>query len=215
VITNLSGRVAALLASATVLVVLIAGWLLLVAPQRTKAANLQVSIDATKAQVASTQAYVDSPVTKRAVHDLKRLEKVLPDDPKVSQVLRQLSSAATQAGVSLDTITPSAPIPSNGGEAVPIAITVTGHYFNVSRFLHILRQEVGLKGQTIRGSGRLYSVDSITFSGGASAAPSGTAPTTGAPTAAADAITAAIALNTFVYTPAAAATTTATTTASP
>jgi hypothetical protein len=191
---NLSGRLAALLAGAVVVIVLLVGWFLLVSPERSKAADLAVKIDTTQAQIASTQAYVDSPITKHAVHDLKRLQRVLPDDPKMSEVLRQLSGAAGRSGVSLDSITPGVTLPSSGGEAVPIALTVTGHYFNISRFLHYVRAQVGLKGTAIRGSGRLYTVDSIQFTGGG-----GATTTTGTATSGAAAISAAIALNAFVY----------------
>jgi hypothetical protein len=205
---NLSGRVAALLAGAAVVVVLLAGWILLISPQRSKAANLSSSIDQTQAKVVATQAYVDSPVTKLAVKDLPRLKAILPDDPKMSQILRQLSAAAGVAGVELDSISPSAALPSGGGEAVPISLSVTGHYFNISRFLQILRGQAGVKGTAVRGSGRLYSTDTITFSGGGSAAPgAGDASTT---------ISASIALNAFIYSvaPATAVTTTPGTTSS-
>ncbi len=213
--TKLSGRVSVVLAAATVLLVLLVGWFVLVSPEKTKAADLQTSIDATQAQVISTQAYVDNPATKRAVHDLKRLQKVLPDDPQMSQILRQLSGVAGQAGISLDTITPAPAIPSSGGEAVPIALSVSGHYFNLSRFLHILRQKASVKGQAIKGTGRLYSVDSITFTGGGSSTSSASG--SSASSGGTSPITATIALNTFVYDPAAAvpATTGTTTTASP
>jgi hypothetical protein len=204
---NLSGRVAALLAGAAVVVVLLVGWFLLVSPQRSKAADLSTKISATQAQVESTQAYVDSPRTKQAVHDLKRLQKVLPDDPKMSQILRQLSAAAAASGVSLDTIGPSGAIPSTGGEAVPIMLSVTGHYFNLSRFLHLLRTQVMVKGTAVKGSGRLYSVDSIQFSGGGAAAASSTG---GAASAGSAPITASIALNAFVYSPTSAAPATST-----
>jgi hypothetical protein len=199
---NLSGRVAALLAAAAVLVVLIAGWLLLVSPQRSKAADLGVKTDQTQGQVLSTQAYVDSPSTKRAVHDLKRLQRMLPDDPKMSQILRQLSGAAGVAGIQLNSITPTAAIASNGGAAVPIALAVTGHYFNLSRFLQLLRAQAATKGTVIVGSGRLYSVDSIQFSGGGTSA---TSAGSGGPSASSDGtapISATLTLNAFIYNPA-------------
>jgi type IV pilus assembly PilO-like protein len=202
VIANLNGRVAAALAAAVVLVAVLAGWFLFVSPERSKAADLNTKIDQTQVQVISTQAYVNSPVTKRAVHDLKRLQGVLPDDPRMSQVLRQLSAIAKSAQVSLDGITPATPVPSGGGEAVPIALTVTGHYVNISKFLRDVRTDVSVKKTAIKGSGRLFSVDNIQFSGGASA--TGTSSTD----AGSSVISAAIALNAFVYSPAAAATTT-------
>jgi hypothetical protein len=216
VIRNLSGRVATLMAGAVVVAVLLAGWFVLVSPERSKAADLSVKIDQTQAQVASTQAYVDSPVTRRAVHDLKRLQRVLPDNPSMSQILRQLSTAAGAARISLDGITPAAPIPSSGGEAVPIAVTVTGHYFNISRFLQLLRNDVRLKGTAIQGSGRLFSVDGIQFTGGSAAGAPSTLSTSGAgaSTGGSGTIAASIALNAFVYSTAVISSTTATATGS-
>jgi hypothetical protein len=216
VIASLSGRLAAALAGAAVLVVLLVGWFVLVSPQRSKAASLATNIDATQVQVEATQAYVDNPATKKAVHDLKRLKKVLPDDPKVSQILRQLSAAAAASGIALTTIGPGAAVASSGGEAVPVSLSVSGHYVNLERFLHLLRTQVVLKGTDIKGSGRLYAVENIQFSGGGAtasadgttAASSGSAP-----------LSTSIALDAFVYaTPAAvpaATTPTDTTTTSP
>jgi hypothetical protein len=196
VIARLSGRVAALLAGGVVLVVLLAGWFLLVSPQRSKAASLGVKIDQTQAQVASTQAYVDSPATRRAVHDLARLRVALPDDPRMSQILRQLSATAGLSQISLDTITPAAAIPSAGGEALPISVSVTGHYFNISRFLHLLRNRIDVKKNTIAGSGRLYSVDGIQFAGGTSpSSSSGSSDGSGAGAA----ISATIMLNSYLF----------------
>jgi hypothetical protein len=192
VIARLSGRVAALLAGGVVLVVLLAGWFLLVSPQRSKAASLGVKIDQTQAQVASTQAYVDSPATRRAVHDLARLRVALPDDPRMSQILRQLSATAGLSQISLDTITPAAAIPSAGGEALPISLSVTGHYFNISRFLHLLRNRIDVKKNTIAGSGRLYSVDGIQFAGG-------TSPSSSDGSGAGAAISATIMLNSYLF----------------
>jgi hypothetical protein len=216
-IARLSGRVAAILAGAVVLVVLVGGWFVFVSPQRSKAASLSTQIDATQAQVASTQAYVDSPATKQAVHDLVRLKKVMPDDPRISQVLRQLSAASASSQVALNTISPGPAIASSGGEAIPISITVTGHYFNIARFLNLLRASADVKGAKVKGSGRLFSVDSIQFSGGA---PSASGSTSGA-TGGSSAVSASLALNTFVYSsaavapPAADTSTDATTTTSP
>jgi hypothetical protein len=215
VIASLSGRLAAALAGAAVLVVVLVGWFALVSPQRSKAASLQTNIESTQAQVESTQAYVDNPATKKAVHDLTRLKKVLPDDPKVSQILRQLSAAASASGIALNTIGPGAAVASSGGEAVPVSLTLSGHYVNLERFLHLLRTQVVVKGTDVKGSGRLFAVDSIQFSGG------GAAPSADGKSGASSSgpVSATVALEAFVYaTPAVAPVTTAptdTTTTSP
>jgi hypothetical protein len=208
---NLSGRIAALLAAAAVLAVLIVGWLVLLSPERSKAADLAAKTDQTQAQVTATQAYVDSPSTKQAVHALKRLQTMLPDDAKMSQILRQLSAAAGNAGIQLNSISPTTAVPSNGGEAVPISLGITGHYFNLSRFLQLLRAQADVKGTKIVGSGRLYSVDSISFSGGGTA----TAATGAASSGGSTPISASLALNAFIYSPVAATPPAATTTTTP
>ena len=170
-IAGLSGRLVALIAAAVVIVVVLVGWILLVSPQRSKAAQLGTQIADTQAKVAQTQAYVSNPATRRNVRDLTRLKKVLPDTPRMSQILRQLTAVSAASGVRVTSITPSALVGSSGGEAVPIALAVQGHYFGISKFLHILRTEAYAVGTNVRGTGRLYSVDSIQFANGGTVAP--------------------------------------------
>lgn len=189
-----SGRVAALIAAAVILVVLVLGWVVFISPQSSKAAALGGQIDDTRTQIASTQAYISDPATRRNLVEAKRLNKVLPDSPEVSQILRQLNTAARAARVSITSLSPSVPVSSSGAEAMPIALTVSGHYFGISKFLKILRTQVGVHGSTVHGSGRLYSVDSIQFTGGGSGAATGA---NGQPSA--STITAALALNAFIY----------------
>lgn len=199
-IAGLSGRLAALLSVAAVLVVALVGWLLLVSPQRSKAANLSVQIDSTQAQVESTQAYVSNPATRRSIHELARLKKVLPDDPRMSQILRQLSATAGAARISITGVTPQANIPANGGEALPVALTVEGHYFGIAKFLHILRTKAFVRGTTVRGAGRLYSVDGIQFANGASSSAGSSSSSGSSGTSSGNGtITATVSLNAFVF----------------
>jgi hypothetical protein len=170
VIAGISGRIAALIAAAVVFLVLLIGWLLLISPQRSKAAQLSTQVSATNDKVAATQAYVSNPATRQSIQDLKRLRRVVPDDPQVSHILRQLTAAARASNVSITSITPGAVTPTSGGQSEPIGLTVNGHYFGLSKFMHLLRSQVVVRGTKIRGSGRLYSVDSIQFSGGGVAA---------------------------------------------
>jgi hypothetical protein len=163
VIAKLRGRVAAILAVLAVAAVVLVGWLALVSPEQSKATELQSKIADVQAQLASTEAYVKDPANRQAVKTLKHLKVVLPDDVRMSQVLRQLSAASAVAGVRIDGITPSAPVPLNGGEASPISVVVVGHYLRLSEFMHVLRERVQLSGDAAKGAGRLYSVDSITF----------------------------------------------------
>lgn len=200
-IARINGRLAALLAVCTFLVVVLVGWYAFVAPQRSKAASLDSQIGTVQGQIASTEAYVHSPVTKRYKAELRRLQRAIPANVQMSQILRQLSWAAARSGVSVTGITPGALVPSAGGQAVPITLAVQGHYFRLSNFLHLLRTRTQVKGKTVAVSGRLYSVDSIQF-GGAAATPQTSS----------SLITASVTLNAFVSTPAPAPPPTTTTT---
>jgi hypothetical protein len=117
----------------------------------------------------------------------------------MSEIMRQLSWAAGKSGVHIDSITPSAPVATSGAQAVPVALSVSGHYFRLATFMHLLRTRAEVKAGKVHASGRLYAVDNISFS--TSGGKGGL-------------ITATIALNAFTYgsAPAAAAPTTATTT---
>jgi Pilus assembly protein, PilO len=196
VIAGLSGRIVALIAAAVVIVVVLIGWVLLISPQRSKAADLGTTIDDTRAKIAETQAYVSSPATRRNVRDLNRLKELLPDTPRMSQILRQLTAASGASGVRINSLTPSAPIASSGAQAVPIALSVQGHYFGISKFLHILRTEAYTAGTAIRGKGRLYSIDGIQFSNGGTTAPTPGATSGGSATGS---ITASLTVNAFLF----------------
>jgi hypothetical protein len=68
------------------------------------------------------------------------------------------------SGVRIESITPSAPVPSTGAQAVPIALSVKGRYFRLARFMHLLRLEAGIKDGRPHSSGRLYGIDNISLS---------------------------------------------------
>ena len=78
-------------------------------------------------------------------------------------ILRQLSEAARSARVQINGITPSQ---ADATGAVPITLTVNGHYFGLANFIQLLHGKTATVGETIRVAGRLYKVDSITFGGG-------------------------------------------------
>src|SRR6059058_1840006 len=186
-IPNLSGRLAALLAAVVVLAVLMLGWFLLLAPQRSKVTTLDNQIGETQAQIASTQAYVSNPATKRAIRQLARLRAMVPDDVRMSQVLRQLAAAASASAVRVDNIQPAAAAAVGNAQAVPIQLSVEGHYASISKFLHLLRTQARVDKSKVVGKGRLYSVSSIQFTSGSTTAGSGNG-----------VITAVVSLNAFL-----------------
>jgi Tfp pilus assembly protein PilO len=200
VIDRINGRLALLLAVMLVLVVVLTGWFAFVSPQRSKAASLDGQIGDANVKLASTQAFLRSPAAHQSVSDLRRVSRALPDDVKFSEILRQLAWAAGRTGVRVDSITPSAPVAAAGAQALPIALSVTGHYFRLAKFMHLLRTRADVKDGKVHASGRLYAIDSISFSNSEKGG----------------LVTSTLALDAFVYgAPPAALSTTTTTTTTP
>lgn len=213
-IDRISGRVALLVIVIAALLVLLIGWFALISPERSKASKLGTQISSTDAQLASVQAFLHGPTRKQNARELPILKRALPDTPQMSAVLRELSNLSSSAGVAVTGITPGSVAMTGGAEALPLSITVSGHYFALQGFLRDLRQRAYLQKSQPHSVGRLYTVDSIQFGGGQTTGPSGQ-------TSGSSVIQASVALNAFVYggtpvvtTPGATTTTTTTTTTS-
>src|ERR1051325_9473795 len=98
-IDRVNGRLALLLVTAGVLLIILAGWYLLVSPQRAQATGLDGQIGDAQLKLADTQAFLRRSSGRQSVAELRRLRRALPDDSQMSEILRQLSWAAGQTGV--------------------------------------------------------------------------------------------------------------------
>jgi hypothetical protein len=165
-IERLNGRPAIAIAAAGLLLVLIVGWLGFVSPQRSKADALAVKISDTQRQLAVTEVVARGAGLAENAKELAVLRTAIPDETSMPQILRQLTRAAADGNVAISGITPGAPVPSGVANTIPLSLTVEGSYFGIREFLSHLRTRTDLKGDTLRATGRLYSVDSIQFSGG-------------------------------------------------
>jgi hypothetical protein len=165
-IDRINGRLALLLAAAAVLLIVLVGWYALVSPQRAKAAVLEAQIGDAQVKLAGTQRFLRSSSGRRSAAQLRRLRLAIPDDVEMSSILRQLSWAAGRSGVRIDSIAPGGLVATSGGQALPISLTVAGHYFALGKFMHLLRVQADVSGGKVHASGRLYAIDSITFGSG-------------------------------------------------
>jgi Tfp pilus assembly protein PilO len=187
---RISGRVALLIISVAGLAVLVLGWMMFVGPERSKAADLSTKVASTETQVSDAQRLLAGSTGKKSLAALHQLQVAMPDQEKISGILRQLQSIANTTQVELDTVTPLAPtvVGVAGEESVPMTVIVTGHYFGIQRFLRLLRASADLHNGRLVSNGRLFTVDSIQFTG----APKG------------GVINATMAVNGFIYSAAAA-----------
>ena len=145
-----------------------AGWFLLVSPQRSHAAELDVEIAAIEdqisaARVAKLQADDLQPI--RAA-DLFRLSKAMPSDIDISGVLLELSRIAKETGITFKSIVPGATASLTSFRVQPIELTFEGDFYSLSDFLYRVRSLVGVNSGRLNAKGRLFTIDKLAFTEG-------------------------------------------------
>jgi Tfp pilus assembly protein PilO len=170
-IDRLSKRTALAIAAVGVLAVVLVGWFALVSPQRSKASELDGKIGESRTALQLADALTRGGQQRQTAAEARVLVKAMPNETQMSEILRQLSSAAKATRVRVNSVTPSAAAPLAGYEAVPMSIVVEGRYLGIANFLGRLRTLVGVGPQKVRAKGRLYSVDSVQFVGGSDETP--------------------------------------------
>lgn len=142
--------------------VMAAGWFLLVSPQHGHAADLRSQAQNVRSATAGLEAQVQQ--LKAQQKDLAAQQRTLmkiatqiPNNPALPTLIRELSAAAHDAGVTLVSLAPAPPAsvvaaapavatPSATGAVasavpaasplaqIPISVQVTGSYFNIESF---------------------------------------------------------------------------------
>jgi hypothetical protein len=189
----MNGIMGVVVSSVAVLFVVIVGWFFFVSPTRSKADRLSTQVSAAKGELASDEQLIATAKKQNTLGNAKAAERALPDTPRVSEILRQLTALAAESRTELDTIAPGVAQPYGTSQSLPIALTFKGRYFGLQKLLRLLRQSAGVSQGKIVSKGRLYTVDSIQFAGGQASA--------GASAGATADIQATINLNAFIYAP--------------
>jgi len=148
------------------LVYALAGYFLLVSPQRGKAADLKSKTAATQLQIdqnrlAAAQAKATPPIR---VAELFRLTKAMPDSVDMAGVVLELSHVARGSGIEFASITPQGAAAATGYSSIPITLEFDGNYYELSDFLFRLRNLVRVQAGQLDAVGRLFVVDAISFS---------------------------------------------------
>jgi len=157
-----SPRTVYALAAAAILLYALAAWFLLVSPKRAEAARLQDDVVAAEQQVADARSTGGSKAPTTRASDLFRLAEAMPSSREQASLLLQLDAVAEQAGVTAGTVTIQDPTTLAGGTvAVPVTVTVTGSYRQISRYLTLTRRLVGLSGDRPNVVGRLLTAQSV------------------------------------------------------
>ena len=167
--------------------ILAAGWFLLVSPQhshasslRTQAASEQQSTAGLMSQVGQLKQQQKGELAQQ--RQLAQIANKVPNNPELPTLIRELSAAAHKSGVSLVSLAPAqptavAPSATTATAAplaqIPIAIQVTGSYFNIESFFQATRhmdRALLVTGFTLTPGGGA-SADSSSGGGAAAAAP--------------------------------------------
>ncbi len=152
------------------LLVLAIGWFGLIAPEDHKAASLnkqtgdvQRKIADNLAQLAASKNVAASP--KIRVADVYKLAKAMPATTDMPDILIQLDQVAQDAGVQLQDTSPSpAPAdPTTGQQSLQVSLNVVGDFYTVTDLLYRLRNFVYVRHGALEASGRLFSIDSVSF----------------------------------------------------
>lgn len=150
-----------------VVVLLVAGWLAVIAPKRSQAAELRTEIESVRSQIADLQAARSaSPSPSIRVADLFNLSRAMPSTADIPGVLLQLSRLANETGITFESITPHAPTPLGAYQQIGIDLVFEGRFYDLSDFLYRLRNLVAVHGGSLSAAGRLFTVGSISFDQG-------------------------------------------------
>jgi Tfp pilus assembly protein PilO len=176
--------------------VLAASWFLLINPRRAEAADIRTQAVSAQTQGAQLQVQVAelkaqfADLSKRRA-ELKAIKKQLPAKADIPALVRQLQTIANRSGVALDSITPAPPALLGGATAatagsvvgIPVAVSVTGDYFEASLFIKNLQTKIG-RSYLITG----LAVTSAPEEVAATATPTAAATSTALPTSTATAV---------------------------
>lgn len=157
----------ALLALVVVALVAVAalGYLALIAPKRSAAAEVDRETAAVQAKVAEYRAATPTQQAARAAKAAAvfKLVKAMPEKTDMSGVILELGEVASGSGITFDAITPGVATAENGYHALPITLVFRGNYYGLTDFLFRLRNLVAVRDGRLSAHGRLFAVDTVSF----------------------------------------------------
>jgi outer membrane murein-binding lipoprotein Lpp len=145
-----------------------AAYFLLVRPKASEVKTLQAQAASLQADVDAKRAKTDAArsAPRIRVADLYRLAKAMPRSVDMPDVLLELNQLARDTGIVFDKIAPQQPVTLQGYEALPISVTFRGNFYDLSDLLYRLRTLVGVRGGRLDATGRLFAIDTFSFSEG-------------------------------------------------
>lgn len=152
------------------LAVLAIGWLLVIAPQRHRAADLDAQTASVRQKIAEDLAQIQAarargPAQPIKVAEVYRLAQAMPALADMPDILLGLDQTARAAGVTVSQISPGSlsPVPAGDYSRISISLNATGDFYTVTDFLFRLRTLVSVRNGALAATGRLFSIDSVSL----------------------------------------------------
>lgn len=129
-------------------VLLAFGWLVMIAPERSTAAELRTQTESTEISLIKLRHRLAELQEQNGrlgdfKAELAAQQKALPASTSVPELLRQLQQNGGRTNVTVSGVSVGAPVPAKGTVyGLPISVTATGSAVNVERFITEL-QDVG------------------------------------------------------------------------
>ena len=141
-------------------------WFLLVAPKRSEAASVSEDVIAAQLDLASAQLKARRPApatpADTSVSDVLRLAKAMPSRADQAGLVLELDRLARSANATLGSIAPGEEVVGAGGATtIPVVVTVTGSYRQITRFLQHTRALVSVHRGAVHATGRLLTMQSV------------------------------------------------------
>ena len=148
---------------ASIVVVVMAAWFVLVSPQKAKATELDTQVSASRAELSQRRLALAQPSASVTVKpsDLYRLTKALPGSTDMAGILLDVNRLAGQNELEFNSIAPGAEVLGTGYVQQPLSVVVKGRFGDVSRFLGDVRTLVKVRKGRLDARGRLYSVSRV------------------------------------------------------
>jgi type IV pilus assembly protein PilO len=153
------------LALLAVVVVAAAGYFILIRPQGAKLKQLHADQQTAQATLDSYHQKVLAArsAPKIRVADVYRLAKAMPSSADMPDVVLELSQLARDTGIRFDSISPQPAIPIGSFTVLPISVTFNGTFYDLADLLYRLRSLVSVHAGQLDATGRLFSVDTLSF----------------------------------------------------
>ena len=155
------------------LVILVAGWMTLISPQRhdAAAATARQQVVAGQLDVLNTAA-AQGPGKQPTIHtaDLYRVGTALPSQLDTPDLLLELDALAKASSVKILNLSPQATVAASTDYTIqPINLSLNGSYFHLTHFLRSLRLLVSKHHGRLIANGPLFAVTAVSLAPGASA----------------------------------------------